>query len=898
VECGIPWAFELPTARDLCDGTNVPVRLVTTVTNPICGKTFAATRTWESVDMCGNRSTCRQTVTVEDTLPPHITCTNQIVPCAGIMTTNPPGASDFCDGTNVTVTLVNTFTNGGIIYRTWMATDSCWNTATCNQQITVLSCTNCISVEKLVACYQPNDTCGPFGKTATGYKSGTNNPAFCYSITVNNCGPFALTNVMVLDDKLGDLTAAFFASPNVPLLPNVPVTRVFKKDWAVDTLNTVVAKGTSVQDRSMVSATNSAMAFVDVAGIACATYLYSPDDLDGIRGDSKVLLQNGVPHLVTFTNVICNVGHVDLSGITITVPGLNCTFPVPATLAPGACYASVCTATLTCPPEQIYIATVRAKVDTNANHCGFDIHGSNITVSSTCDSMVTCQQPPAICVVKTVACLLPGNTCGPFGKTATGVRSDTVDPAFCYSITISNCGGITLTNVSVIDDKLGDLTSAYFASKLTPFPPGATITRGYKVAWHIDTTNTVDVAGKAAITGAQQVTAEDFAIAHIIPTSITCQAIVTSPDDQDNIPDNNHVTLPGDGAQHMVTFAMMVCNPSSANLANVVIRTPGLGAYGCADPAPFNLPAGGCQTVLLCVANLSCSDTLSFNSTIIAQVDTTGGQCGYDIRGSNVLVQTTNCPMVIECPSQGACRVTGGGRQENTYPPVLYMTHGGQVGAPVGRAGFDPGTFQREGSVCIHGNWEVVRHSKGGTRGNFHAKIYDSLMCACLSCPENPGSGIVIGDLCNPGDRICGPEPRKAPANKICFSGIGDYTMTSGNRIPRSVLFRVDIEDRSEPGNNGKPSENPPDRHRIRIWVLTPAELAQLNNPNDRLLDFRRAISCAAGNTGLQDGAIGANGLAVPLGTAVFGLRAPDIDDGGEMDHGNHQIHPTIKDCP
>ena len=216
----------------------------------------------------------------------------------------------------------------------------------------------------------------------------------------------------------------------------------------------------------------------------------------------------------------------------------------------------------------------------------------------------------------------------------------------------------------------------------------------------------------------------------------------------------------------------------------------------------------------------------------------------------------------------------------------------------VGRAGFDPGTFQREGSECIHGNWQVVRHIKGGTRGNFHAKIYDSLMCACLGCPENPGSGMVIGDLCNPGDRICGPEPRKAPANKICFSGIGDYTMTSGNRIPRSVLFRVDIEDRSEPGNNGKPSEDPPDRHRIRIWILTPAELAQLSNPNDRLLNFRRTISCTPGSTGLQDGAIGANGLAVPLGTAVFGLRAPDIDDGGEMDHGNHQIHPMIKDCP
>jgi hypothetical protein len=32
-------------------------------------------------------------------------------------------------------------------------------------------------------------------------------------------------------------------------------------------------------------------------------------------------------------------------------------------------------------------------------------------------------------------------------------------------------------------------------------------------------------------------------------------------------------------------------------------------------------------------------------------------------------------------------------------------------------------------------------------------------------------------------------------------------------------------------------------------------------------------------------------------GQAVFGVRAPDIDDGGEQDRGNHQIHPAIMFC-
>lgn len=233
------------------------------------------------------------------------------------------------------------------------------------------------------------------------------------------------------------------------------------------------------------------------------------------------------------------------------------------------------------------------------------------------------------------------------------------------------------------------------------------------------------------------------------------------------------------------------------------------------------------------------------------------------------------------------CRVTGGGRQQSSTPSVRFVTHGGQVGAPVGtETAFAPDT------PCIQGNWEHVRHMKNGNKGNFHAKSFDSLMCACLGCPEDPTAPITLGGLCNPGARTCGPEPRKAPANKITFSGVGDFTEATGKRETRSVVFRVDIEDRGEPGNSSAGGSEPPnDRHRIRIWILTAKELKDLNNPANQLLAFRKAISASFG-TSVKDGAPG------PNGSAVFGVRAPDIDDGGEMDHGNHQIHPSIKPCP
>src|SRR5262249_5923771 len=147
------------------------------------------------------------------------------------------------------------------------------------------------------------------------------------------------------------------------------------------------------------------------------------------------------------------------------------------------------------------------------------------------------------------------------------------------------------------------------------------------------------------------------------------------------------------------------------------------------------------------------------------------------------------------------------------------------------------------------------------------------------------GPGTSEDDVC--GDRLVGPTPPAAPANKIVFTGIGDYAETKGRRVPVSVLFRIDIEDRGEPGgSHPKGGKAPPDRDRTRIWILTPTELARLHNGSDLLLDFRNAISACNG-INVQDGA------SVVNGQAAFGVRPPDIDDGGECLHGNLQIHPS-----
>src|SRR5437867_8521693 len=177
------------------------------------------------------------------------------------------------------------------------------------------------------------------------------------------------------------------------------------------------------------------------------------------------------------------------------------------------------------------------------------------------------------------------------------------------------------------------------------------------------------------------------------------------------------------------------------------------------------------------------------------------------------------------------CRVTGGSNHQLnsihaaapcpvTTPPT-HISHGGQVGAP-----FSAGTAFTPSSPCISGEWQHNRHLTGSSLvGTFHASgngnvhQFDSLLCACLPCPEDPGAVGVVNGLCNPDRRICGPEPRRAPANKITFSGVGDYTFGNGVKTVPAV-FRVDITDRSE--GNSPSSTLPPDRYRFRAWLLDP----------------------------------------------------------------------------
>jgi hypothetical protein len=108
----------------------------------ICPETI--TRTYRATDLCGNTADCTQIITVDDDVPPMITCPMDVtVECLPDVPAPDPSqvtATDNCPG-DVTVEFVGDASDGQTcpetITRTYRATDLCGNTSDCTQLIVV-----------------------------------------------------------------------------------------------------------------------------------------------------------------------------------------------------------------------------------------------------------------------------------------------------------------------------------------------------------------------------------------------------------------------------------------------------------------------------------------------------------------------------------------------------------------------------------------------------------------------------------------------------------------------------------------------------------------------------------------------------------------------------------------
>ncbi|MBK8922691.1 MAG: HYR domain-containing protein [Saprospirales bacterium] len=139
-----------PTVTDNCDPEpSAPTYVDGIILSTVCLQERIITRTWSSTDACGNTGTCAQTVTVDDSTDPVITCP-PAVPVECDDSTEPAAtgfatATDNCDmDPGIDYSDVSTQTNIGAcsdytytITRTWTAVDACGNETACEQIISV-----------------------------------------------------------------------------------------------------------------------------------------------------------------------------------------------------------------------------------------------------------------------------------------------------------------------------------------------------------------------------------------------------------------------------------------------------------------------------------------------------------------------------------------------------------------------------------------------------------------------------------------------------------------------------------------------------------------------------------------------------------------------------------------
>jgi hypothetical protein len=120
------------------------------------------------------------------------------VACGDLWDFDPPTAVDKCSGTNVTISVISTVTNGTcpqLITRTWIAMDACSNSSSCSQTVSI-TCAGVGNPGIGVAKFCPSNAVPPGG-------------LLIFTGLVTNTGDTLLTNVMVFNNQPVSNTVVF-----------------------------------------------------------------------------------------------------------------------------------------------------------------------------------------------------------------------------------------------------------------------------------------------------------------------------------------------------------------------------------------------------------------------------------------------------------------------------------------------------------------------------------------------------------------------------------------------------------------------------------------------------------------------------------------------------------------
>ncbi|MEI6750133.1 MAG: Ig-like domain-containing protein, partial [Bacteroidota bacterium] len=355
----LPVATGTATATDNCDAA--PVMTFADATTPgSCTGNYMITRTWTATDNCGNFSNCAQTITVQDTTAPVITCPADItVNCEDPSvpaSTGTATATDNCDAAPV-VTFADVTTPGScvsnyVITRSWTATDYCGNFSTCAQTITIQDITAPVIIcpaDVVINCEDPSVP------ASTGFATATDNcdaapvitftdvttPGSCagnYVITrtwtaMDNCGNFSncAQTITVQDITAPVITAC---SPDVTMsvntnceifVPDFTSTILATDNCGIDTITQVPIAGTMyspVHFGDTITVTVTVTDFCNNS-TSCFTHLIVANNLPVAMDDSTSTNEDTPVLIPVLVNDNFNCDGPSTGSISVATPPTN-----------------------------------------------------------------------------------------------------------------------------------------------------------------------------------------------------------------------------------------------------------------------------------------------------------------------------------------------------------------------------------------------------------------------------------------------------------------------------------------------------------------------------------------------------------------------------------------------
>ena len=420
-----------------------------------------------------------------------------------------------------------------------------------------------------------------------------------YAVTVTNTGNVTLSNIIVSDPKLG---ATVTGSPIASLAPgisnsSVKVSYVLKQP-DVDAgfvANQAVVSGNPPTGPPVGDFSDP------VSGTAnnITTTPITPASGMSLKKTASPSPFGAVGSLITYSFDIKNAGNVTLSAFSIAdplLPSLSCSS---APIAPGN------TATATCTGNSLTVdqAMVDAGIVTNTATVNAKTPaGISVAPASGATTDSGPVQSPAVALIKAVGIISDTNGSG---------RDDPGD-RLTYTLTVTNTGNVTLSNLILSDPKLG---STVFGSPLATLAPGKS-----------DSSVTVSYP----ITQADLDVGQVSNLAAVTATSPKGAIVKDKSDPSDLATDNPTVTaltpapgialikLPGklndtnkDGiaqAGETLTYQLIVTNTGNVTLTNITVTDALAGAVINGGTIASLAPGAVNKTTLTAVYTIKQSD--------------------------------------------------------------------------------------------------------------------------------------------------------------------------------------------------------------------------------------------------------------------------------------------------